>query len=379
MSAGRACGLLALVAVGATLAAGSAAGVATARAPSWQDLPKAPIEGRLAASAVWTGSEAIVWGGIARNGRAGPRGDGAAYSPAANAWRRIADAPAGVAGDGGAGAAWTGRSLVVWAGNSPAGPAGGAVYDPRTNRWRRLPPGPLGVRDGYTSVWTGHELIVVGGASGDARATPTAAAVDPRTGAWRRLPAFDRVDMPTATGAVWTGRVAYVSGETPRSRSPVLLAFGARGGSVRRVPLAGAPRSVRDDPQLRVIGWTGTKLLFSTGADPLFASTGVVLYDPARRRWQQAAPAPCRAPAATYSQVAWAGGRLVVPCGAARLQLYDPRTDAWRILAAGPSPLNTQGWSAVVWTGRELVVWSGTVRKPSNPTPAGGASLDLGP
>ena len=117
--------------------AARAPAVATAGAsPSWRPLPTPPILGRLGASAVWTGREMIVWGGVTRGGAfpyGAPRSDGAAYTPATRTWRKIANSPSGVLGDGGPAAAWTGSRMVVWSGNSPDRPAGGAVYDPRTN------------------------------------------------------------------------------------------------------------------------------------------------------------------------------------------------------------------------------------------------------
>lgn len=137
--------------------------------PSWQSLPRAPIGGRLDAGTVWTGTELIVWGGVSRPTRGLPaaRSDGAAYNPATGNWRKIASSPSGILGGGGPAAAWTGRRMVVYVGNSPDGPAGSAVYNPRTNTWRRLPKGPLGAREQYASVWTGRELLIFGGHSGD--------------------------------------------------------------------------------------------------------------------------------------------------------------------------------------------------------------------
>src|SRR6266545_7407275 len=57
-------------------------------------------------------------------------------------WRRIAEAPIPPAA--GMAAAWTGRQLVVWGGQSGDGhgqPSGaGAAYDPGADRWEVLPP-----------------------------------------------------------------------------------------------------------------------------------------------------------------------------------------------------------------------------------------------
>jgi hypothetical protein len=351
--------------------AANVAGDAAGTAPAWRPLPKSPIAGRLDASAVWTGRAMIVWGGVTRYpyGHAEPRrdSDGAAYNPATRRWRRIASPPSGVLGGGGKGAAWTGHEMVVWVGNSPEGPARPAVYNPHSNRWRRLPRGPLGVREGYVSVWTGKELLIFGGHTGSL-AKPNAAGVNPRTGAWRWLKALDGVKgLAVATGAVWDGHEAFVSG------IGLLVAYDPRTDKLRRIDLAQAPVDPQQRLQLSPIGWTGRELVLSTGAQTSSQSIAVVRYKPATGRWQKAPVAPCTG----STQVAWIGDRLVAACGANGLDIYTPRTDSWRTIKNGPSPLSSHGDSAIVWTGTDLIVWSGFVNKPGNPTPAEGASINL--
>jgi hypothetical protein len=286
-----------------------------------------------------------------------------------------------VLGGGGSAVTWTGREMVVWAGNSPDGPAGGAVYDPRANTWRRLPHGPLGVREGYVSAWTGSELLIFGGHTG-AVATPTAAAVNPRTGTWRTLRALNAVTgLALANGAVWDGREAFVSGNVSDRRGrivrAILLAFDPKSGALRRIDLGKAPLDSGQRARLSPIAWTGAEVVFSTGRDPSSSSLGVVRYNPATGRWKKASAAPCALPA-TGTQVTWIGNRLAAACGTDGLQIYTPRTDAWRAIKPGPSPLNSREGSAIAWTGTDLILWSGAANRRGNPTPADGASLGLG-
>jgi hypothetical protein len=360
--------------------AGRAPAVATAGAsPSWRPLPRSPILGRLGAQTWWTGKEMIVWGGVTRGGAypyGAPRSDGATYTPATRKWHKIANSPSGVLGDGGPAAAWTGSRMVVWAGNSPDGPAGGAVYDPRSNTWRRLPKGPLGPREGYASVWTGRELLIFGGHTGDV-ATPTAAAVNPATGSWRRLKALDAVSgLATANGAVWDGREAIVSGNLYRHAHfvrPILFAFNPKTNKLREIDLSGAPLTAQQRTQLTPGGWTGTEVVFWTGASS--SSTPVVRYNPATGQWKKASAAPCK----PYGQTAWISDRLVAACETSKLEIYTPRSDSWSTIKPGPSPFNSRESSESVWAGTDLIVWSGIVNKPGNPTPADGASIALNP
>jgi hypothetical protein len=358
--------------------AARAPAVATAGAsPSWRPLPTPPILGRLGASAVWTGREMIVWGGVTRGGAfsyGAPRSDGAAYTPATRTWRKIANSPSGVLGDGGPAAAWTGSRMVVWSGNSPDGPAGGAVYDPRTNTWRRLPKGPLGPREGYASVWTGRELLIFGGHTGDV-STPTAAAVNPATGSWRQLKALDAVSgLAIVNGALWDGREAIVSGNLYRHAHfvrPILFAFNPKTNGLREIDLSKAPLTAQQRSQLNPVGWTGTEVVFWIGASS--SSSPVVRYNPSTGQWKKASVARCK----SYGQFAWVGDRVIAACGTNQVQVYTPRSDIWNTINAGPSPLNSRQSSETTWTGTDEIVWSGIVNKPGNPTPADGAVIAL--
>jgi N-acetylneuraminic acid mutarotase len=83
----------------------------------WRQLAASPLSPRIGHSAVWTGSELLIWGGRTTGGS--PKGDGAAYDPAGDRWRRLPPAP--LAGRFGHAAVWTGTELLVWGGVRPAG------------------------------------------------------------------------------------------------------------------------------------------------------------------------------------------------------------------------------------------------------------------
>jgi hypothetical protein len=107
----------------------------------------APIEARKAPAAVWTGAEVLVWGGLSAGGARPELSDGAVYNPKTDTWRRIAPAPAGMAGVAEA-AHLVDSKVLLWAGNAPDGPAVGAFYNPSTDVWTPIAPSPLGPREG---------------------------------------------------------------------------------------------------------------------------------------------------------------------------------------------------------------------------------------
>ena len=68
---------------------------------------------RVGHTAVWTGSEMIVWGG---QGSITYLNDGGRYNPAANSWTTVTTAGAPV-GRINHTAVWTGSQMIVWGGN----------------------------------------------------------------------------------------------------------------------------------------------------------------------------------------------------------------------------------------------------------------------
>jgi hypothetical protein len=145
---------------------------------------------------VWTGRELLVWGGL------GVPGDGAAYDPSANTWRVLAKAPLGSRI---ANAVWTGTEMVIRAGRSGNGNgvfaySNAAAYNPATDTWRQLADGPA--HPGFQAVWTGQGLLMFAKGSGVRFTSETG---------WQDLP-HAGFTVPTEGTVVWTGREAVLAG-----------------------------------------------------------------------------------------------------------------------------------------------------------------------
>jgi hypothetical protein len=170
----------------------------------WACTPDAPVEMREGVTAVWTGSEVIVYGGMNMHGAVN---DGAAYEPVQRRWRTLP--PSAVPSSATpAVRAWTGDELILWGTHRRRGPGGphGVAYSPARDTWRSLRPAPHAMNMA-ASAWTGTELLVVGtalNAQGEAVATVSAMAYDPGTDDWRML--ADPPDLlPQALTGVWDG------------------------------------------------------------------------------------------------------------------------------------------------------------------------------
>ena len=342
----------------------------------WGLLPKAPIEGRAAHTAIWTGREMVIWGG-STDFESDPFTDGAAFDPATRTWRMLPASPLSPRFD--ARAFWTGREMLIYGGTSLEGVilGDGAAWDPATNRWRALPASPLGPRDGSVVAWAGDRLVVWGGATVLPDDAPEDAESEPKNDGTAYVPATNRwVPVPAApivprTGAdsVWTGTRFVVTGGYHEGDDDDRLDGAAFD------PVSGAWTPIADRPTPGSCGGGAVCEGIWTGKVALFPVSGVA-YDPAADRWSNMAPVPTREGPAPGEPVVWTGRQLIswgisgeetddsgdsagsdgpppVKAGA-----YDPVADRWQTFAAGP--LGTRVIHTAVWTGQEMLVWGGT-------------------
>jgi len=220
-------------------------------------LPASPIASRAAPTlVVWTGSQMIGWGGGCCGEAAA---DGAAYTPATNAWQKLPTGP--LAGRYASGA-WTGRELIIAGGSNAEGKvfADAAAYTPATNSWRKLASLPVPLQ-GATAVWDGHEMLLVGGrtpVAGRLRLATTGFAYNPATNRWRQLPA---AQGRIGGVAVWTGRQLLVwGGETLRAGRWVAPAHGVA-YSPRRNRWSALPVSPLRGRVSATAVWTGRQMI----------------------------------------------------------------------------------------------------------------------
>jgi N-acetylneuraminic acid mutarotase len=167
-------------------------------------------------TAVWTGSQMIVWGGA--NNRGNPLITGGSYNPSTNTWTATSttNTPSGRFDHT---AVWTGTQMIVWGGwvvpythslNT------GGKYNPATNTWTATSTAnaPIG-RHRHTAVWTGTQMIVWGGFHDETYAHDylnTGGRYNPTANTWS---ATSTTNAPTARYdhmAVWTGSDMLVWG-----------------------------------------------------------------------------------------------------------------------------------------------------------------------
>ncbi len=124
-----------------------------------------PPSARSNHTAVWTGSEMVIWGG---DDGIGYTYSGSRYDPATAAWTAMTNTghPSGRVDHT---AVWAGDRVIVWGGNGVGGPINtGGLYNPTTNSWQAttVTGAPL-ARVFHTAVELGSRMIIWGGWDGD--------------------------------------------------------------------------------------------------------------------------------------------------------------------------------------------------------------------
>ncbi len=349
---------------------------------TWRTTVTGAPDGRRAHAAVWTGTEMIVWGGVL--GDSGIRlATGGRYAPATDTWT-----PTSSVGTPsprlGATAVWTGTEVIVWGGDTaPQTVLGtGGRYDPASDAWLPVASGTGAPswRTGHSAVWTGTAMIVWGGGAGNAGQNSGALYV-PGTDTWTPTALSSAPDGRLSHVAVWTGTEMIVWGGFRVTDSLEYLNTGGRYNPATHSWIAistlGAPSARRSATGV----WTGAEMLVWGGRANQSVGTGG-RYSPATNTWIPITGVS--APAARSSHTAvWTGAEMLVWGGTDGLVVlgdgarYDPSADAWVSLLADAAP-SPRFEHTALWTGTEMIVWGGRTALLTQPVTNTGARYQPG-
>jgi N-acetylneuraminic acid mutarotase len=317
-------------------------------------------EARSYHTAVWTGSEMIVWGGDNNNIRLNT---GSSYDPSTDSWTATSttNAPAGRAFHT---AVWTGIEMIVWGGfgNGATFNTGGK-YNPGTDSWTATSTtnAPT-ARGSHTAVWTGSEMVVWGGDDANLVALNTGGRYNPNTDSWTATSTTNPPDARLVHTAVWTGNEMIIWGG--RDENSV---FFNTGGRYDPSSNSWMPTSTTNAPDARATHtavWTGAEMVVWAGINDIGddLNTGG-RYNPGTDSW--VATAVVNAPSARDShEVVWTNSEMIV-WGGTHLGnnlntggRYNPGTDSWTATSTVNAPTARYVHTAV-WTDSEMIVWGG--------------------
>jgi len=275
-------------------------------------------EARTEHTAVWTGTEMIVWGGHDENSYA--KDSGARFNPTSETWAptSLLNAPSLREQHT---AVWTGTKMIIWGGLGCAGcEAGelgsGARYNPSTDTWTPIATANAPeARFWHTAVWTGSKMIVWGGQNTNSTFLNTGGAYDPVTDTWESTSLVAAPAPTRCHAAVWTGTE--------------MIVFGGQ---------------------------------INSGTGCTLSSTGNgARYEPITGSWSPMSIAPVSSSFSSAS-VIWSGDRLITWFDTEGAR-YNPADDFWLRVASDGAP-SARREHTLVWTGSKMIVWGGEFAGP---------------
>ncbi len=350
---------------------------------------------RIDFSAVWTGTEMIVWGGYSNSG--GFQNTGGRYDPQVDRWTATVVNGATPTQRSNHTAVWTGTEMIVWGGTAVGVGLmnSGARYNPATDSW--TPTSVTGQtaspRYDHTAVWTNGKMIVWGGTTGNP--LNTGAIYNPANDSWTAMTTTGAPDPRTAHTAVWGsgemivwgglgvsgnlrsgGRfklstsswtATSITGNTPPALSKhaavwtgtEMIVWGGgftTGGRYNPAANTWSTMSTANAPSGGTAVWTGSVMIMWGGTSSGRVNTGA-RYNPATNTWAPTRSSTPGMPAPGGGHVAiWTGAEMIVSRGTT--SRYDPATDDWTYASAAGAP-SSRTYACAVWTGREVIVWGG--------------------
>jgi N-acetylneuraminic acid mutarotase len=316
------------------------------------DAPLARIE----YTAIWTGSEMIVWGGVDES--INYLNSGGSYNPATDSWAATGTTNAPTPRIAHT-AVWTGSEMIVWGGHDGTLANTGARYNPATNSW--IPTStinaPLG-RASQTAVWTGSEMIVWGGTGFQ----NTGGKYNPGTDSWTATTITNVPDGRIGHTAIWTGNEMIIWGGQDQFFNDLNT-----GGRYDPSTDSWRPTTTVNAPTGRyghAAVWTGNEMIIWGGYDGSFSSSGG-RYDPTINSWS--GTSITNAPAGREDHTAvWSGSEMIIWGGYDDSTgvmntggRYAPNINSWTVTSTTNAPAGRANHTAI-WTGSEMIVWGGT-------------------
>ncbi len=341
-----------------------------------------PPAARMSQSTVWTGKHMIVWGGLDTAGA--PVGTGSRYDPVADTWTATAvDATNAVARSEHT-ALWAGTEMVVWGGKDAAAAAmaTGGIYNPSADTWSAVATlNAPSARFAHRAVWafTGTDtptekskMVILAGEGTSPQYKTDGGIYDLAAHTW--AVSGGGIAFPTGRRnpvVWWDGH--YVGMWGGRDAGPLTtgrLFDAAAGTSVAMTLRTGSPVGFTNGV------WTGKYVVFldvagevgtTSSACPVTASDRAAKFDPftgVGGTWSTVSTTSipvCR----VGGSYVWTGSKLLVYGGVNSVGtilsgggLYDPEYDVWASVATNANA--DKYMPSAIWDGKEAIIWGGS-------------------
>ena len=318
--------------------------------------------GRTMHTAVWTGSEMIVWGGYTSS----RTNTGAKYNPSTDTWTStsLTNAPSARYLHT---ALWTGSKMIIWGGYGNGRLNDGGIYDPTANTWTSISTiNAPSARSTHTAVWTGSKMIVWGGCNNSGSYVNDGGIYDPSNDTWTTVSITSAPSARNMHTAIWTGSKMIVWGGYNGSNNG-----NNDGGIYDPSNDTWSATSTTNAPSGRAehkTVWTGSKMIVwggVTSTSGTFLNTGSI-YDPSNNTWTATSLTNAPTQGRIDHSSVWTGSKMIVWGGYNTSNsyndggIYDPTSNTWVSTLA--SPLLKRSDHSAVWTGSKMILWGGGSR-----------------
>jgi len=317
-------------------------------------------------AAVWSGTEMIVWGGCAIGTCDTTHNSGGRYNPTTDTW--TATSLSGAAHSRYFyTAVWSGTEMIVWGGcyiqaGSPVLINSGGKYNPGTDSWTDTSSTDApSARYIHTAVWSGTEMIVWGGVSvEDPQETNTGGIYNPGTDTWTATSLTNAPAGRWRHSAVWGGTTMIVWGGMDVDGN--LLNTGGKLNATGNTWVATSTTNAPAGRWRHTAVWTGTEMILWGGQGDYGLLNSGGKYTPGTDTWTATSTVNVPDPRLRHGSV-WTGAEMIVWGGFNGAFLssggrYNPTTNSWNSMFDTATPWERWAHSAV-WTGMEMIVWGG--------------------
>jgi N-acetylneuraminic acid mutarotase len=263
--------------------------------------------GRFSHTAVWTGSEIIVWGG---DDESGDQNTGGRYNPSSDSWTASSTANAPTARSNHT-AVWTGSEMIIWGGDGGGSLLNtGGRYNPITDSWTATSTtNAPSARSQHTAVWTGSEMIVWSGIfyDGTTHYLNTGGRYNPIKDSWTATSISNAPSGRDGHTAVWTGDEMIVWGGQQSGNDL------DTGGRYNPSTASWTPTSAANAPfarSLHTAVWTGSEMIVWGGIGDVYTNAGG-RYNPALDGWTATSTTDAASPR-YYHTAVWTGSEMIV-------------------------------------------------------------------
>lgn len=313
-------------------------------------------------SAVWTGTEIIIWDGSEDADVPGWR-----FDPATNARRPLSaiNAPSPRMGNV---TVWTGREMIIWGGEALpfeylpdrsrkfSGLLTGARYNPQTDEWKAMSTvGASGNGRRMVVVWTGSEMLVWGGNGTE----NSGARYDPATDSWTPMSMSNGPISGYTQFTVWTGSEMIVWLGDSTADKVFVARYNPKENTWKSINLTGVPVS---GFWAEAGVWTGQDLIVWAGSNSKIRGAR---YSPTTDTWKPINMVGAPVQRGGF-QAVWTGQEMLIWGGSfgmgdysATGRRYNPVTDSWTPMSA--NMVSSRSGFALVWTGSDMFIWGGGI------------------